>query len=90
MDYIGLINQLGLFGRCAIFYRDVGWLSMARLLDISIFKRNRAFALLYSGQFVSFVGTMMSMVALPFQIYTATHSTVMVGLLSLVHFQKSF
>ncbi len=57
---------------------------MARLLDISIFKRNRAFALLYSGQFVSFVGTMMSMVALPFQVYTATHSTVMVGLLSLV------
>jgi hypothetical protein len=55
---------------------------MARLLDISIFKRNRAFALLYSGQFVSFVGTMMSMVALPFQVYTATHSTVMVGLLS--------
>lgn len=59
-------------------------LCMAKLLDIAIFKRNRAYALLYSGQFISFVGTMMTMVALPFQIYTATHSTVMVGLLSLV------
>ncbi len=56
---------------------------MARFLDLSILKRNRPFALLYGGQFVSFIGTMMTMVALPFQIYEATHSTVMVGLLSL-------
>ena len=57
---------------------------MTKLIDVSIFKRNHAFSLLYSGQFISFIGTMMTMVALPFQIYSATHSTVMVGLLSLV------
>lgn len=57
---------------------------MTRFIDISIFKRNRSFALLYSGQFISFIGTMITMVALPYQIYTTTHSTVMVGLLSFV------
>ena len=56
---------------------------MARFLDVSILKRNRSFALLYCGQFISFIGTMITMVALPFQIYEATHSTVMVGMLSL-------
>lgn len=55
---------------------------MARFLDLSILRRNRPFALLYYGQFVSFLGTMITMVALPFQIYEATHSTVMVGMLS--------
>jgi MFS family permease len=55
---------------------------MANLLDISLLNRNRSFALLYFGQFVSFLGTMITMVALPFQIYEATHSTVMVGMLS--------
>ena len=59
-------------------------MSVSRFLDLSILKRNRSFALLYSGQFISFIGTMITMVALPFQIYEATRSTVMVGLLSLV------
>lgn len=57
---------------------------MARFVDLSIFKRNAPYALLYSGQFISFMGTMITMVALPFQIYHRTHSTVLVGLLSLV------
>jgi MFS family permease len=57
---------------------------VARFLDLSLFKRNHAFALLYTGQFISLIGTMMTTVALPFQIYKVTHSTVMVGLLSLV------
>lgn len=57
---------------------------MAQLIDVSIFKRNRSYALLYSGQFISFVGTMITMVALPFQVYAITHNTVLVGLLSLV------
>ncbi len=56
---------------------------MAGLLDFSLLKRNRAYALLYSGQFVSFMGTMITMVALPFQVYEITHSTIMVGMLSL-------
>ncbi len=57
---------------------------MKLFLDIGILKRNRNYRLLYSGQFISFIGTMMTSVALPYQIYSQTHSTLMVGLLSLV------
>ena len=56
---------------------------MRYFIDLSIFRRNRNFAFLYIGQFVSFLGTMITGVALPYQIYTETHSTLMVGLLSL-------
>lgn len=57
---------------------------MSHLLDLSILKTNRDFTLLYLGQFISFIGTMITSVALPFQIYQLTESTLMVGLLSLV------
>lgn len=56
---------------------------MKYLINLSILRRNRNFTFLYVGQFVSFVGTMITSVALPYQIYTETHSTLMVGLLSL-------
>lgn len=56
---------------------------MKFFIDLSIFRRNRNFTLLYIGQFVSFFGTMITSVALPYQIYSITHSTLMVGLLSL-------
>lgn len=58
-------------------------LIMSYFVDISIFRRHPNYALLYIGQFVSFFGTMMTGVALPYQIYHATQSTLMVGLLSL-------
>lgn len=57
---------------------------MSHLLDLSLLKRNRDFRLLYLGQFISFIGTMITYVALPYQIYHITQSTMMVGLLSLV------
>jgi MFS family permease len=57
---------------------------MSHLIDISLLKNNRDFSLLYFGQFISFIGTMITSVALPYQIYHITQSTVMVGLLSLV------
>lgn len=57
---------------------------MGVLVNLSIFRRNRNFTLLYIGQFTSFLGTMITGVALPYQIYTLTQSTLMVGLLSLV------
>lgn len=57
---------------------------MKLFLNFSIFKRNRNYAFLFAGQFISFIGTMITGVALPYQIYTQTHSTLMVGLLSLV------
>ena len=57
---------------------------MSILINFSIFRRNRNFTLLFIGQFTSFLGTMITSVALPYQIYTETHSTLMVGLLGLV------
>lgn len=56
---------------------------MSFIVNLSIFRRNPNFTLLYIGQFVSFLGTMITGVALPYQIYMETHSTLMVGLLSL-------
>jgi MFS family permease len=56
---------------------------MKHFIDISVLFRNRNFKLLYIGQFISFIGSMISYVALPYQIYHLTKSTLMVGLLSL-------
>ncbi|MDR3442948.1 MAG: MFS transporter [Legionella sp.] len=56
---------------------------MSHLLNLSLLKRNRDYRLLYIGQFISFIGTMITGVALPYQIYHLTQSTLMVGLLSL-------
>ena len=56
---------------------------MSALINLSLLKKNRKFRFLYAGQFISFLGTMITSVALPFQIYSLTHSTLMVGLLSL-------
>lgn len=57
---------------------------MGTFVDFSLFRRNRNFTFLFVGQFVSYVGTAITSVALPYQIYSETHSTLMVGLLSLV------
>ncbi|HSW93650.1 MAG TPA: MFS transporter, partial [Gammaproteobacteria bacterium] len=54
---------------------------MKYLLNFSLLFRTRNFGLLFLGQFVSFIGTMITSVALPYQIYHETHSTLMVGLL---------
>jgi MFS family permease len=54
---------------------------MSYLIDLSLLKRNPNFGLLYLGQFISFIGTAITGVALPYQIYHETQSTLMVGLL---------
>jgi MFS family permease len=51
--------------------------------NFAILKYNRDLRFLFFGQFISFFGTMITSVALPYQIYELTHSTLMVGLLSL-------
>ena len=56
---------------------------MSLFTNLSILYRNRNFGLLTLGQFISFLGTMITSVALPYQIYHLTQSTLMVGLLSL-------
>lgn len=54
------------------------------MIDLSPLKNNRDFRYLYFGQFISFFGTMMSLVAMPFQVYQITNSTLAVGLLGIV------
>ncbi len=54
---------------------------MKFLLSFSLLIRNRNYGLLFTGQFISFLGTMITSVALPYQIYHETQSTLMVGLL---------
>ena len=56
---------------------------MKHFINFSLFRKNRNFRLLYAGQVVSFIGTMITGVALPYQVYQETKSTLMVGLISL-------
>lgn len=56
---------------------------MSIFINFAILKYNRNFRLLFLGQCISFFGTMVTSVALPYQIYHLTYSTLMVGLLSL-------
>src|SRR5918997_5985114 len=53
-------------------------------IDIGPLKRHREFRLLYIGQGVSFAGSMITYVAIPFQVYQLTGSTLAVGLLGVV------
>lgn len=56
---------------------------MSYFINISLLRQNRNYRLLYLGQFVSLLGTMITGVALPYQIYHETQSVLMVGLLGL-------
>ncbi|HUY42281.1 MAG TPA: MFS transporter [Acidimicrobiales bacterium] len=58
---------------------------MSRLLvDLTPLRTNRNFRLLFSGQFVSLLGSNLTLVAVPYQVYLATHSSLWVGLTSLL------
>lgn len=58
--------------------------SLFMWIDLSPLRKNRDFRYLYFGQFISFFGTMLSLVALPYQIYQLTDSTFAVGMLGIV------
>jgi len=51
------------------------------LIDLSPLRRHRDYRLLYIGQTLSFVGSMLSYVAVPYQVYELTQSSLWVGLL---------
>ena len=53
-------------------------------INLSPLKNNKQYRLLFLGQTVSFFGSMMSYVAIPYQIYQLTHSSFYVGLLGIV------
>ncbi len=56
------------------------------LVDTTPLREHRDFRLLWIGQGVTFFGSMITYVAVPFQVYELTHSSALVGLLGLVEF----
>jgi MFS family permease len=55
-------------------------------IDTAPLRRHRDYRLIFIGGFVSFFGSMISGVALPFQVYALTRSPLAVGALGLVQF----
>jgi len=65
--------------------RKRGWLHLATV-DITPLRRHRDFRLLFIGRLVSFFGSMITVVAFPYQVYQLTHSVLLVGLLGVLEF----
>lgn len=59
------------------------WLSRHILMDLSPLRRSRDFRALISGLGVSTLGSQLTNVAVPYQVYAITHSSLYVGLVSL-------
>jgi MFS family permease len=59
-------------------------------IDLTPLRRHREFRLLFTGQAASFFGRNVAAVAVPFQVYQLTHSTLAVGLLELFVFFPLF
>jgi len=58
---------------------------MPRLLvDVGPLRAHRDFRLLYTGQVISLLGSNLTVVAVPYQVYRDTHSSLWVGLASLL------
>ena len=53
------------------------------VMDIGPLRRHRDFRLLFCGQLATFLGSMLTFVAIPFQVYALTGSSLTVGLLGL-------
>ena len=51
-------------------------------MDLGPLRRHREFRLLFAGQALSFLGSMITYVAVPYQAYQLTGSTLVVGLIS--------
>ena len=62
---------------------------MPVLPDIDPLRRHRDFRVLYFGQFVSLLGSMLSYVALPYALFQITHSPKLLGLLGVIQLVPS-
>ena len=51
------------------------------LINLSVLKHNKNYRRLYTAQFISYLGSMMTYVAIPYQIYELTKSSFWVGIL---------
>jgi len=60
------------------------------LLDLSPLKASRDYRLLFFGQLVSFFGSMMTFIVVPWQMYQLTESNAMVGYISIAEFIPMF
>jgi MFS family permease len=60
------------------------------LIDLSPLKASRDYRLLFFGQLVSFFGSMMTFIVVPWQMYQLTGSSAMVGYISLAEFVPMF
>ncbi|MFN0277642.1 MAG: MFS transporter [Pyrinomonadaceae bacterium] len=56
------------------------------LIDLSPLKASREYRLLFTGQLVSFFGSMMTFIVVPWQMYQLTNSSAMVGYIYLAEF----
>src|SRR6202048_3906348 len=65
--------------------RQRAWLRTA-VVDITPLRRHRDFRLLFIGRLVSFFGSMITVVAFPYQVYQLTHNLLLVGLLGVLEF----
>jgi MFS family permease len=62
----------------------------ALALDLTPLRESRDFRLLFTGQAVSFFGSMMTFVAVPWQVYRLTGSSFAVGMLGFAEFAPVF
>ncbi len=53
------------------------------LVDTTPLRESRDFRLLFTGQLISIMGTQLTVVAIPYQVYSMTHSSLQVGAISL-------
>ena len=60
------------------------------LLDLSPLRVSRDYRLLFFGQLVSFFGSMMTFIVVPWQMYELTQSSAMVGYIYLAEFVPMF
>lgn len=54
------------------------------LVDLTPLRESRDFRLLFSGQMIGTVGNQLTVVAIPYQVYAETHSSLQVGIVSVV------
>jgi MFS family permease len=59
-------------------------------LDLSPLRASRDYRLLFFGQLISFFGSMMSFIVVPWQMYQLTQSSAMVGYISIAEFVPMF
>ena len=53
------------------------------LVDTTPLRESRDFRLVFTGQLISMMGTQLTVVAIPYQVYSMTHSSLQVGAISL-------